>query len=279
MAKEPFWKVDWNKLNVLVPENEQDEYVAKLDAGIENEEDNFYIGLGDESAILGTQIMNLFPDGAKWEKKREWYKSDKTRFSDYIITDLPAYEDKYLSCAQLALALIVYYAGKEGLPLILYNNSGTSFDISSSEFISLNDYWQKVAWKILAKDLVKNTFEIPRKETTPGDMVLMHIYKHDYKDVNNDHCVVYYNFNAKNTTKNIIFYGNMNGQSIGQVNRSPYAGWWLPYASYNDGNKEKIVMYTSGDNYSRWNMLNDANLETDPVKTEDVTTPADTLGE
>lgn len=33
MPKEPFWKIDWSKLNVLVPEEEQNRYLNKIDGG------------------------------------------------------------------------------------------------------------------------------------------------------------------------------------------------------------------------------------------------------
>jgi hypothetical protein len=215
-----------------------------------------------------TPIQAIDLDGLEaWKITKQWEPSDIKNFATYAETQIKkAVANKIKEdCANFALRLLVGYASENGLPLTL-KNSSTSFDASSTQFKTTNQYLSTVKANIQAKDIPLNTYNIQQNETQAGDMEAMHFTKNNGKKVNFNHVVVFQNYNTQNPMKSTIAWGNLNsatdeGTAVTSQNYN-----WVRSSTYNDGVNNQFTIF-SGSMNARWNVLNPVNLPQQPATT------------
>ena len=200
-------------------------------------------------------VMLIDPDGKEgWPITRQWEQSDIKGFAQFSQSKLKEYKDQKLKddCANFALRLIVGYASENGLPLILENSAGKTFDASSDKYKNREDYLNDVRASIQARDIPLNTYDINQSETQAGDMEVMKYTINNGKKVNFNHVVIF-------TSPDKITWGNLMSDGSG-AELSKITINWVRSSKYNDGIKNKFTIY-SGMFNSRWKMLNPLNMK------------------
>lgn len=122
MPENPFWKVDWSKLNVLVPENEQQEYLDLLDnnffddelfdiSGVKEPNSNFIIRacIYHTRKLLSDELATIEEETKKYGKK--------------IVITFETLEDNEGANFK---APIIYNRSYVSLRNILYNDGSTT---------------------------------------------------------------------------------------------------------------------------------------------------------
>ncbi|HQI45692.1 MAG TPA: RHS repeat-associated core domain-containing protein [Bacteroidales bacterium] len=211
---------------------------------------------------LGNPVMLFDPDGREgWPVTRQWSNSDISGFATYSKSKLQEYKDQKIKddCANFAVRLIVGYASENGLPLSLKNTAGKTFDSSSDEYQSTEQYLNSVRVGINAQDIPLNTYNINQTETQAGDMEVLHYSINEGKDVDFNHVVIF-------SSSNKITWGNLNSDGSGNELYNT-TGNWVRSSSYNDGVNNKFNVF-SGIYNSRWKVLNPANMRSNQQMTK-----------
>lgn len=209
-------------------------------------------------------IANIDIDGLEaWNITKKWSQSDINGYAAYAKTKIQEMAANKVAddCANFALRLIVGYASENGLPLNLTNAQGNAFDASSTSYTSTDQYLNDVRVNIRAKDLTLNTYNIDQSETKSGDLEILHYSINEGKKVNFNHVVIFLDFNKDKPLKSPIVWGNLNTADESGTPLTGSQSNWARSTTYNDGTKNKFSIF-SGDQNSRWNMLNPSTMTT-----------------
>jgi len=215
-----------------------------------------YPSMSSYMYCAGNPVMLFDPDGREgWPVTRQWSNSDISGFAIYSKTKLQEYKDQKIKddCANFAVRLIVGYASENGLPLSLKNTAGKTFDSSSDEYQSTEQYLNSVRVGINAQDIPLNTYNINQTETQAGDMEVIQYDLHEGKKVDFKHVVIFENIDASNVNKSSVVWGNQPPSEL----KGSSINWPRYKPKFPDQEKWRIL---SGNLNSRWNMLNSTNL-------------------